>query len=172
MYLLSSNTQIRLWHRRLSHASNAKVVQASKLVNGINLREESGFINKSYSSDSKPDNNSDVDAGVLASINKVTEHNSKGMEEFCKAFMKNKHTRIVKSKKMTLMTKRLQKVYVDLLGPHKSASILGKNYVGLIFDKFTRKLWILLLRNKDEFFNTFKRWLQRAEACKSRLDCL
>ena len=51
-YLLSSNSQIWLWHHRLGHASNARIVQASKLVNGIALGEESGFIDESYSSDS------------------------------------------------------------------------------------------------------------------------
>ena len=38
-YLLSPDPQTRLWHRRLGHASNARVAQASKLVDGINLRE-------------------------------------------------------------------------------------------------------------------------------------
>ena len=36
-YRLSSNPQIRLWHQRFGHASNARVIQASKLVDGIDL---------------------------------------------------------------------------------------------------------------------------------------
>lgn len=35
---------------------------------------------------------------------------------------------------MTPMTKRLQEVYADLLGPHKLASILEKNYMALQLD--------------------------------------
>lgn len=36
-HLVSQNERIRLWHRRLAHASNARVVRASKLVDGIDL---------------------------------------------------------------------------------------------------------------------------------------
>ena len=77
-YLLSSNPQIRLWHRRLSHASNARVIQASKLVDGIDLGEAIGPDNKLYSSDSEPDNEnnkSDKDADSKpTTINKATEY--------------------------------------------------------------------------------------------------
>lgn len=83
-------------------------------MDGIDLREESGFIDKSYFSDSEPDNNSDIDADMSASINKATEHYFKGIEELCKACIKSKYTRIIKLKKMTPMTQRLQEVHVDL----------------------------------------------------------
>ncbi len=39
-YLLSKNLQIRLWHRRLGHASNVRVVGASKLIDGIEISRE------------------------------------------------------------------------------------------------------------------------------------
>lgn len=39
-YLLSTNPQIKFWHRRLRYASNAKVVGTSKLTNGIDIKIE------------------------------------------------------------------------------------------------------------------------------------
>lgn len=36
-HLVSKNKRIRLWHQRLAHVSNSRVVKASKLVEGINL---------------------------------------------------------------------------------------------------------------------------------------
>lgn len=44
---------------------------------------------------------------------------------------------MVKSKKMTPITKRLQEIYTNLWGFYKPASILGMNYVALLFDGFT-----------------------------------
>lgn len=36
-HLVSKNRRIRIWHRRLGHASNARVIRAAALVNGIDL---------------------------------------------------------------------------------------------------------------------------------------
>ena len=170
-YLLSSNPQIRLWHRQLGHASNTRVVQVSKLVDGINLGKiTTELINKLQSSDSEPESDSDVDKP--SPINKAIELNIDGVKQLCKACIESKHTRIEKSKKMTPTTKRLQEIHTDLQGLYEPASISGKNYVALLLDEFTRKLWIILLRSKDEFFDTFKLRLLRAEVCGNKLDCL
>lgn len=168
-YLLSSNLKIRLWHYRLGHASNVRVVQASKLVDEIDLKELSGLANKLYSSNSESNNDSDADIlNVPAPINKITQ----GMEKFYEAYIESKYIRIIKSKKMTPITRRLQEIHADLWSPHKSSFILGKNHVALLLDEFTQKSWILMLRSKDEFFDVFKHWLPRAEACESLLNCL
>lgn len=53
--------------------------------------------------------------------------------------VESKYTRIIKSKKMILITRRLQEVYNDLWDSHKSASILSKNYMALRLTKFTYK---------------------------------
>ena len=98
--------------------------------------------------------------------------NIDGVEELCEACIESKHTRIVKSKRMTPTTKRLQEMNANLWGLYDPASILGKNYVALLLDEFTCKLWIILLKNKDKFFNTFKFWLPRAKVCGDKLNCL
>lgn len=73
---------------------------------------------------------------------------------------------------MTLIIKRLQEVHINLCSPHKPAFILDNNYIVLLFDKFTHKSWIFILKNKDKFFDIFKLWLSRVEANRSQLDCL
>lgn len=73
---------------------------------------------------------------------------------------------------MSPTTRRLQEVHADLWGPHEPASFSGKNYVALLFDEFTRKSWVFLVRSKDEFFDAFKLWLLRAETCGDKLDCM
>ena len=65
--------------------------------------------------------------------------NIDGVEELCEACIKSKHTKIVKSKRMTPTTRRLQEIHANLWGPHKPAYILVKNYVALLLDEFTRK---------------------------------
>lgn len=107
IYLLSPNLQTRLWHCQLSYTSHAIVAQASKLVDRIKLGEILGPIDKSYSSNSKSDNNSAEDADTFTLIYKITEQNSEGVEKLCEIYIESKYTRIVKSKKITLTTRRL-----------------------------------------------------------------
>ena len=70
---------------------------------------------------------------------------------------------------MTPTTRKLEEIHADLWGPHDLPSLSGRTYVGLLLDEFTRKSWILPLRSKDEFFDVFKLWLPRAEACGEKL---
>ena len=152
-------------NRHFGHTSNARVIQAFNLVDGIDLGKTRP-VDEPHSSNSK---SSDSDAKA---INKAIEYNLGDVEELCETCIKSKHIRIVKSKKMTPTTRRLQEVHADLWGPYEPASISGKSYVALLLDKFTRKSWLLILRSKDKFFDAFKLWLLRAKASGSRLDCL
>lgn len=68
----------------------------------MNFKKELGFINKSYSSDSKSDSNSDINTDMLTSINKTIVHNIEDMEELCEACIKSKYMKIIKLKKITL----------------------------------------------------------------------
>lgn len=116
MYRFSSNPQTQLWHWCLGHASNVRVVQASKLIDGINLGEVIGPDNETPSSYSELDNE-DSDADVdnkPTTINEATENDLKCIKQLYKAYIKSKHIRIVKLKKMTLMIRKLQEVHIDL----------------------------------------------------------
>ena len=136
----------------------------------INLREITGPVDNPHSSDFELEFESDSDK--LSPINKAMELNIDGVEELCEACIKSKYIRIVKSKKMTLITKRLEEIHANLWGSHDPASISSKNYVALLLDEFTRKSWIILQRSNDEFFNIFKLWLPRVEVCRDKLNCL
>ena len=57
---------------------------------------------------------------------------------------------------MTLITRRLQEVHADLWGSYKLAFISYKSYIALLLDEFTRKLWVFMLKSKNEFFDIFK----------------
>lgn len=107
-YLFSSNSQIRLQHYCFSYATNIRVVQAFKLIDKIDIGKVLKLVNKSYSSNSEPDNNSDIDIDILtASISKTTEHNFKVVKKLCKAYIKNKYTRIVEIKKNSSNNKKI-----------------------------------------------------------------
>ena len=104
-YLLNSNLQIRLWHCRLGHASNARVIQASKFIDGIDLEgaaisEDESYLNSSdFETDDKDIEQSNTDAdNEPTPINKTT-NNTNGIEQLCEACIESKHTRIVKSEK-------------------------------------------------------------------------
>lgn len=57
---------------------------------------------------------------------------------------------------MILITRRLQEVYTNLWGLYKPMSILGKNYIAILFDEFNCKSLIFILRSKNKFFDIFK----------------
>ena len=133
-------------------------------MDGINLGEKTGPADDPHSSNSELE--LDLDFDKSSSTNKAMELNINIVEELCEACIESKHTRIVKSIRMILTTKRLQKIHADLWRPDDPTSILGKNYVALLLNEFTRKSWIILRRSKDEIFDTFKLWLPRVKACK------
>lgn len=96
---MSSNLQIQIWHCRLGHTSNTKVIQGLNLVDGIDFGEVTKPNNKLYFLDSKPNNKinkSDTDANNKSIIiNKAIEYNLNSMEKLCKAYIESKHIRIV-----------------------------------------------------------------------------
>ena len=82
-------------------------------MDGIDLGEiTTEPIDKPQSSNSEPESDSDVDKP--SPINKTMELNINGVEELCKACIESKHTRIVKSKRITPTIKRLQEIHADL----------------------------------------------------------
>ena len=53
-------------------------------------------------------------------------------------------------------TRKLEKVWVDLMGPMAIESCTGNRYVMNIVDNFTNYPWSIPLKNKSESFNTSK----------------
>lgn len=53
-------------------------------------------------------------------------------------------------------SKPLQLVHMDLVGPIQTFSIIGKMYILVIVDDYSRYTWVCLLREK---FDTFQQFL-------------
>jgi hypothetical protein len=56
------------------------------------------------------------------------------------------------------VTRKLEKVWVDLLGPHAVKSRTGNLYIMDIVNNFTSFPWSIPLRNKDDPFPELKAW--------------
>ena len=126
IYLLSKNPQIRLWHRKLGHASNTRVVETSKLNNKIDIIIENDFLTKNLSSNSGMDdkdkcknmgqnlivNNKHEKLPLLKAI--INKTDSSEIEKLCNTCIESKHIKIIRYKKMILTTRKLQKIHVDL----------------------------------------------------------
>ena len=150
-YLLGKNPQIRLWHQQLGHASNARVIRTSKLVDGIDITIDNSQQEERYSSDSE-NNNKDENLEpclnnppVLTTtlLNKITSTSNfnldNNVKQLCDPYIESKHTKIVRHKKMTLTTRKLQEIYADLWGPHDLPLLSGNIYVSLLLDELTHK---------------------------------
>ena len=168
IYLISKNTQIRLWHRRLGHASNTRVIEISKITDSIEIMiDKSQYKNKDkclssdYKSEADKDinstsseNNNKPEPSTATQLNQVTDLNE--IEELYDSCIKSKHTKINRYKRITSTNRRLQEIHTDLWRPHNLRSLSGKIYISLLLNEFTKKSWILLLRSKNEFFDAFK----------------
>lgn len=64
---------------------------------------------------------------------------------------------------MTEVKEKLEEVHVDLWGPHNPPLLSGKTYAAILLDAKTRKTWVMYLRLKDEFVDTFQTWLPKME---------
>ena len=52
----------------------------------------------------------------------------------------------------------LDLIHADLWGPSRTLSHSGARYFLTCVDDFSRKLWIHILKTKDEVYETFKNW--------------
>lgn len=60
-YLVSKNRKIRIWHRRQGHASNARVIRASTLVDDIDLQKAKYDPSEVFVESEKSEHNTDED---------------------------------------------------------------------------------------------------------------
>ncbi len=168
-HLVSKNRKIRIWHRRFGHASNARIIRASKLLTGMgNFNNNSYDPTKVYSDSeqSVSDNNNDdepepaytPDQASKASLLATPPDND--FDSLCTPCIANKQTRVIlRNKSMTEVNEKLDEVHVDLWGPHYPPSLSGKTYAAILLDAKTRKSWVKYLRSKDEFVDVFITWL-------------
>lgn len=177
-HLVSHNKHVRIWHRRLAHASNARVIRASKLTDGINLKD---VATKEYNPTEVVIDSDDSEASetdTLSNENAIATlpprhkavmschtDNPDDLDKLCTPCVGSKSTRAIRrNKSMTVTTSKLEKVHADLWGPHDPQSRSGNTYAAILMCKHTRKTWTLYLRGKDEFVDAFQAWLPRVEA--------
>lgn len=186
-HLVSKNKQIWLWHRRLIHLSNARVVKTSKLINSINIDlkeydsakvfieeyDPSGIVIDSDDSEiSSNKNKSPADIALRlrgaafpnTNFTHQTRGNDNGISKLCASCVDNKSTQVVRrNKSMTLTIDKLGKVHVDLWGLHNLPSKSGSIYATILICKYIQKTWMLYLRGNDDFVDAFQSWLPRVE---------
>ena len=113
--LVSKSKKIRIWHRRLGHASNARVSRASKLVDGIVI-EDREYDPTEIFIDSDTEGNDDTPGILIASdptdptapsefAATISETNS-DFDHICGPCVGSKSTRVVISNKGMTPTKK------------------------------------------------------------------
>lgn len=71
-------------------------------------------------------------------ISKIIDTSSK-ITKLYNTHIESKYIKIIKSKRMTLITWKLQKIPIDLQKLYDLPSLLGKKYITLFLDKFICK---------------------------------
>lgn len=93
--------------------------------------------------------------------------------EFCEHCIYGKQTRVKFNTGIHKTKGKLDYIHSYLWGPSKVPSHGGNRYFITFIDDFSRKVWIYLLKTKDEAFNTFVQWKTRVEnQCDKRIKVL
>lgn len=152
-HLVNHNKRIRIWHRRLAHASNARVIRASNLTDRIDLNDTSSkeynlakvFIDSDDSdasdSDSLQSNKEAPTAPVPTSIVATCQANDPdSLDKLCTPCVGSKSTRVVRqNKSATITTNKLEKVHANLWGLHNPPSRSGSTYTAILMCEHIRK---------------------------------
>ena len=86
---------------------------------------------------------------------------------FCNACTKGKMTRNPSREHMKRVTRKLECIHMDLIGPVKS-SLQGKRYMLTITDQSTGYVWTFFFSNKKKAVETIKIWSFKVEIeCKN-----
>lgn len=162
-HLIRKNRKIRIWHRRVEHVSNTRVIRAStSLVNGIDLQQakynpSEVFIDLDKSEyDTDEDNNpnqsdkqKDADQALTFQTSALdpaleTSTINPDLKKLCTTCIASKSTRTVKRhKSMTPANEKLEEVHADLWGPHDPPSRSGNAYAAILICEYTQKTWTL-----------------------------
>ena len=71
-------------------------------------------------------------------------------------------------------TENIGRVFVDLSGPKSTHSLLGKKYVMMVKDDFTRYSWVYFLERKSDAAEAFRKFLEdvRADGMPSEVEII
>ena len=65
------------------------------------------------------------------------------------------------------MSRGLELLHMDLMGPMQVKSLGGKRYGYVIVDDFSRFTWVRFMKEKSEVFEVFKDLFQRIQSEKN-----
>ncbi|TXG53987.1 hypothetical protein EZV62_019243 [Acer yangbiense] len=88
--------------------------------------------------------------------------------EFCENYILGKQHRLSFSTAQHTSKQTLEYIHSDLWGPAKVPTHRGNHYFLSLIDDFSRKVWIYLLKFKDQAFESFKTWKKLVENQTSR----
>lgn len=86
------------------------------------------------------------------------------LEQLCEACLVGKQHRGPFPRISTYRAENpLELVHVDLCGPFSPVTLAGKKYFLLVVDDYSRMMWIVLIKSKDEALKAFKKIKARVE---------
>lgn len=177
-HLVSKNKWVRVWHWRQGHASNTRIIKASKLLSSIgnfnakyNLSEiysdfkykDSDIDSEQYLTTDMPLTNTSLLPETPNTNNIKLAQTNEDFDNICLPYIASKQSRAIIHKPMTEVEEKLEEIHVNLWGSHHPALLSEKKYVAILLNAKTRKTWIHYLQSKDEFVNIFQVWLPKVE---------
>jgi hypothetical protein len=91
----------------------------------------------------------------------------------CKHCQQGKQTKTRFKSKEYSMTRSLEIVHIDLVGPTTTNGLKGEKYFMLLVDDYTKLTAIFFLKNKSEDFENFKIYKEMVEnEMDSKIKCL
>jgi hypothetical protein len=98
---------------------------------------------------------------------------TKPINTFCKHCQQGKKTKTMFKSKEYSMTRPLEIVDIDLVGPTTTKGLKGDKYFMLLVDDYTRVATIFLFKNKSEAFEYFNIYKEMVEnEIDSKIKCL
>ncbi|KAK1427083.1 hypothetical protein QVD17_15766 [Tagetes erecta] len=83
--------------------------------------------------------------------------------EFCEHCVLGKSTRVKFGKGKHISKEVLEYVHADVWGPARTNSLGGARYFLSIIDDYSRRVWVFILKTKNEVFDRFKEWKHLVE---------
>jgi transposase InsO family protein len=88
--------------------------------------------------------------------------------DFCKHCVFGKQTRVKFGTAIHQTKGTLDYVHTDVWGPSKVASLGGKHYFVSFVDDYSRRVWVHIMRHKDEVLDIFLKWKKLIETQTGR----
>eukprot|EP00268_Persea_americana_P021408 TRINITY_DN21352_c0_g6_i1.p2 TRINITY_DN21352_c0_g6~~TRINITY_DN21352_c0_g6_i1.p2 ORF type:complete len:105 (-),score=8.32 TRINITY_DN21352_c0_g6_i1:815-1129(-) len=87
-----------------------------------------------------------------------------GKPDFCEHCVFEKQCRVKFSAPVHRTKGTLDYIHYDLWGPSRVPSLGGGRYMLTFIDYYSKKVWVYILKHKDEVFVQFKQWKTDLEA--------